>query len=351
MPALLEALKDEAVGLEAAYTLGKLGPAAVPALIEVFKGGHGDVRWRAAVALGQLGPGAKTAMPALVEALKDTDIKVRQTAAIALGEIGPDAESAVPALISALEDPEEDVRSNAAWALGKIGPEAKAAVPVLIKTLKEKYVGGMAAESLGKIGPPAVPALVEALKDKNKDVGRYAARALGEIGPDAKPAVPALIEAIKDKHVRWPAVEALGKLAPALRAAKAIDIVTITNLKAAEKALSAKSDSKKEENKLRQVIEYLETNLIVQAAGTVNLRDKPPSSLFYRLGDIKDVIKADEKVKVKEIKEISTLFGTYIWIDVERLGENIQTNKRNGWAYSGERGDKKHLFRSLVEGI
>ena len=49
-----------------------------------------------------------------------------------------------------------------------------------------------AAIALGKIGPDAVPALIEALKDKDKEVHRLAVYALGQIGPAAKDAVPAL---------------------------------------------------------------------------------------------------------------------------------------------------------------
>lgn len=53
--------------------------------------------------------------------------------------------------------------------------------------------------ALAKIGSPAVPALVEALRDEHKDVRSSAAYALGRIGPDAKAAVPALVEALKDE--------------------------------------------------------------------------------------------------------------------------------------------------------
>jgi HEAT repeat protein len=55
-----------------------------------------------------------------------------------------------------------------------------------------------AAERLGEIGDArAIPALIEALRDKNLLVRMAAARALGEIG-DAG-AVPALIEALRDE--------------------------------------------------------------------------------------------------------------------------------------------------------
>jgi HEAT repeat protein len=57
-----------------------------------------------------------------------------------------------------------------------------------------------AAEALKKIGSAAVPALIEALKDRDGYVRRNAAGALGIIGRDAKAAVPALNEALNDKN-------------------------------------------------------------------------------------------------------------------------------------------------------
>ncbi|MEM4359193.1 MAG: HEAT repeat domain-containing protein, partial [Candidatus Bilamarchaeaceae archaeon] len=62
------------------------------------------------------------------------------------------------------------------------------------------------------IGEPAVPALIDALKDKNEDVRYGAAIALGKIG-DAR-AVPALIDSLNDKGwiVREGAAKVLGRI-------------------------------------------------------------------------------------------------------------------------------------------
>jgi HEAT repeat protein len=69
-------------------------------------------------ALGKIGPAAT---PALIAALKDPHEAVRGNAAVALAEIGPNAAETVPALAAALKDPVENVRQSAANALGKIG--------------------------------------------------------------------------------------------------------------------------------------------------------------------------------------------------------------------------------------
>ncbi len=111
----------------ATKALGKIGPAAVPALIKALR--HSDDRWLrggAAKSLGRIG--TEEAMPELIEALGDPYDDVRLNAAEALGKIGPAAKQAVPALIETLGDPEHNVRVNAAEALGKIGRVTKSGV-------------------------------------------------------------------------------------------------------------------------------------------------------------------------------------------------------------------------------
>ena len=137
----------------------------------------------------------------LISALRSEDKDVRRRAADALGKIGSGAKVSVPALIKVFKE-DEGVRWSAANALRRIGPEAKAAVPALIEFLIDKGINGRnVAWVLGGIGTEAGPALIEVLKDKNKnqDVRLSAALALGYMGPTGKAAVPALTEAIKDK--------------------------------------------------------------------------------------------------------------------------------------------------------
>jgi len=178
----------------------------------------------------------------LVEKLKTGDRNVRIEAAKELAKMGPAAKDAVPALVAALkeEDPERSLHIEVSNALEKIGA---AAVPALIEALKDReaYTRRRAAMILGEIGPPAkdaVPALVAALKDESLWVRAYAARALGGgfftvlpwdvlgsqlvfitraetrggIGPEARAAIPALIEALEDHNefVRWHAAQAIG---------------------------------------------------------------------------------------------------------------------------------------------
>jgi len=101
--------------------LVKIGPVAIPALIDALGSWNSCVRADASDALGKMGPAAKDAVPALIVALKDNDsCSVRKNASDALGEIGPAAIDAVPALQNALSDSDESVRVEAKFALKKI---------------------------------------------------------------------------------------------------------------------------------------------------------------------------------------------------------------------------------------
>lgn len=102
------------------------------------------------------GEGTKLAIGYLANALLEEDTKVRQAAVVALlvlVENEPAAKKAVPALIHALKDKDKLVRSMAANALGYIGLDAAAAIEPLKETLKddEKEVREAADKALKKI--------------------------------------------------------------------------------------------------------------------------------------------------------------------------------------------------------
>lgn len=101
-------LREWGVRQTATDSLARIGPAAIPALIDALKDPNAEVRDRAAQALARMGPPARQAVPQLIAALQDPDWKVRRSAARALGQIGPDAEKAVPALIEIIRDPASD---------------------------------------------------------------------------------------------------------------------------------------------------------------------------------------------------------------------------------------------------
>ncbi len=172
--------------------LGKMGyraKAALPALMEAFKGTDNAVRRAAIGAMARLGTEAKTAIPSFTAALGDSDVEVRKEAAVALAKVGPDAKPAAEALANVLSDSDKDVRKNAVKALASIGVGTK----------------------------PVVSAMAQALKGEDKDLRIEVAVALGEIGPAAKDAVPNLLACLedlgpKDKVQRNQVGTALGKI-------------------------------------------------------------------------------------------------------------------------------------------
>ena len=135
------------------------------------------------------------AVPALIKALQDDNGKTRLSAASVLGEIGPEA---VPALIDALQNGDESLRFSATLVLGDMGPAAKDAVPALVEALRDRDFFYFAAKSLSDIGSDAVPALVDALRNDNVLLRRGAAGALLQLGVDAKDAIPALNKALQE---------------------------------------------------------------------------------------------------------------------------------------------------------
>lgn len=138
----------------------------------------------------------------------------RAHAAEVLGLVG--VPSAVPALVASLRDPHEDVASvkaAAATALARI--QAEEAIPLLVAELRVTDAGSSprVAEALTRFGAPAVPPLVELLRDEeHPQAAVWAARILGRIG-DTAATVP-LLERLYDRvdTVRMAATEALGVL-------------------------------------------------------------------------------------------------------------------------------------------
>ena len=126
----------------------------------------------------------------LVEDLRSPDAAAVARAVRQLVEMG---EPAVPALVQALRDPEARVRNAAASALWGLGPKAH----------------------------DAVPTLAEALADNDDGVRLGVVMALESIGRDAAAAVPALARAVRDRdgNVRLWAAKALAKIGPPARAA------------------------------------------------------------------------------------------------------------------------------------
>jgi HEAT repeat protein len=118
----------EPAPVEAAAALGRAIPRAFATEDESL------LSWPMVNALGRLGAAA---VPALLDLLKSEQPGVPMAAMRLAEKLGPVAKSAVPALIAVLSQGNEYERESAIQALGSIGPDARAAVPLLERTLKE----------------------------------------------------------------------------------------------------------------------------------------------------------------------------------------------------------------------
>ena len=151
------------------------------------------------------------------------------------GSVPKDLLKLICALQDELNDENEATRLNAAYALGSIGEPA---IPTLIEALKQEakvawnrnldrgdFTNPSQLDSiygLAAVGEPAVPALTEVLgDDRNWWTRAGAAAALGCMGEPAHGAVPVLIEALKDdsEWVRRNAADTLGNIGPSARSA------------------------------------------------------------------------------------------------------------------------------------
>jgi hypothetical protein len=254
VPAILQELKkaagkpplDTGIRVNGTIALGailgemeKPAPGVIDDAVGVLKGflsdGQAVVRYRAAEALGRLGPRAKGAIPDLIGAARDADTwEVRQAAVTALGSVGFREEGGpepkvVSALCAALKDGAGLVRLSASQALFWLGPpttpssktEATAALEAATQDAEPlvRITTHMALLGLkGKGNETHLNAVAKYLGDDDPILRMQAAEALGTVGLEAKAQIPRLIATLKDRDARvvgvvvW-ALERMGKAA------------------------------------------------------------------------------------------------------------------------------------------
>jgi outer membrane protein assembly factor BamB/HEAT repeat protein len=211
---------DEDLELRTFEIIRRVGPPAIPLLVELLRHEQVSFRRNAADCLIDLPPDTERIQAALRRALRDEDATVAGDAARALGALGPKASPSVRALITTLSHEDPYVRIYAAEALASVGPRASVATTDLAGALGDPVPGvrWAAGEALASIGPAAlaaVPQLIEALQDEFLYVRICAAGALGSLGPKAQMAGEALRLAANDPALRGEAEWALNRIAGA----------------------------------------------------------------------------------------------------------------------------------------
>lgn len=180
---------DEAVRLVAARSLGRIGDArATRPLLDSLGSGRAVPEHVIAQALLRLGP---QAVPTLVEGVAAPDARVRGIAIETLGRLG--GHDAIGTVIASLEGDESlAVRIHAAQALGRLGLPS-ATRPLLGATHSdEPALRAAAADALRALGDPAaVPRLRQLLADPVQQVASEAARSLLGLGRAGRAALEA----------------------------------------------------------------------------------------------------------------------------------------------------------------
>jgi hypothetical protein len=199
IPGLIRALRhpDTEVQWKAATALGSLGPPAISHLIRRLPTRNRAAKLGIVAALGETRD--PRAIEPLVKDLRDPSAEVRWGVALALGEIG-DGRAIAP-LIPCLRDPDRYVRYGTALALQRLGwTPGNDGERASLQLGLQDWAG------LAALGPPAIPALDLALRDRERTVRLRAVEVLGEIGNDA--AIPAILRGLRDPddEVRWQAV-------------------------------------------------------------------------------------------------------------------------------------------------
>ncbi|MFN2571098.1 MAG: HEAT repeat domain-containing protein [Gemmatimonadales bacterium] len=202
---------DPAMRAVAAEALGQMkSPRVGAALIGALTDRNADVRRTAANALGNMNE--RSAVPTLEGLLlNDSDADVRRECANALGNISQ-TRSLEP-LARALGAQDADVQREAANAIGNLDDVTTApAALIRATTSPDIELRRRATDAIADIhDPAAVQALLDRLRDDDKDIRLSAVKGLGEMNVAA--AIPGLTRALNDRdpEVREAAAEALGK--------------------------------------------------------------------------------------------------------------------------------------------
>jgi len=196
---------DRVVALIEIGTLGPRAASAVPTLVRLFDDPDPDVAQEAAKALGKIGDAA---LGALLARSDSRDRRVRRLAVAALAVGKCDRKRTVPVFLRALRDQDEDVRGEAVSGLGNSRDQAALAPLIAVLRRDPSYqVRQQAASAFGQFGPAgraAIPALIDVLK-KEEEKDTFESRSLCSrivdslfgIGPDSIPSLTILLQSRK----------------------------------------------------------------------------------------------------------------------------------------------------------
>jgi HEAT repeat protein len=197
--------KEIRVRASACEGLGKLGPAArpaIPLLVETMRDDDNTLRTAAGTALDNIGLFDKTQLDLILSCLTDKQVEVRRFAVRSLRELECDDAKVCRAVVKLLADSDSGIRKDVVALLGRFAETAPSeSLTALLRALGDSELRAIAMEELKKFSPldaGDVPVLRQALKGKTAEARTYAVRQLGHLGPKAKEAQLDLTESLKD---------------------------------------------------------------------------------------------------------------------------------------------------------
>jgi HEAT repeat protein len=209
--ALVSALTDESLTIEAASALGRIGdPAAADGLLDLI--GHRDASIRQAVVSALNSLAVPSISTRVIPLLQDPDPNVRESAVKIAGYFGyPESTGE---LLKLSRDADEAVRCAVIEHLPYV--EDEQACDVLFHVIKEDTpkVRAAAARALANVdAPKVVDHLIEGLADEDVWVRYFSARALGRRrSEESVAALETVLEKEKFNHVRIAALDSLGQI-------------------------------------------------------------------------------------------------------------------------------------------
>jgi HEAT repeat protein len=208
----LAGLSQDPAKAAALRILVRMGPEAVPELVDIVNSGLGNSDLVAG-ALTRIGPEAAAA-------LRDTFRNGQPMARVrALGILAVMEDDPIPTLLEALEDPDPRVPL---MALDQLIHTAQPGDALVLRALAKatthstQQFRAAVYALFDKQAGFVVPVLIDALQDEEDRTRAGSARALSNFGQDALDALPALIEAAADEswRVRFVAAGSLVRIAP-----------------------------------------------------------------------------------------------------------------------------------------
>jgi hypothetical protein len=183
---------------DAFRTLGRRAAPAIPQLARLAKDPSRRMSAnRAAFVLISFGPETQAIV---MDLLNDPRPLIRTPAIFEVARFGTNALPAIPRLIDCLKDPDENIAAMAVSALGDLHLWPELSVTALTNALQDgrERVEREAVTALDKFGADGRAIVMELLNDPRPSIRISAILEIARFGTNALPAIPRLIDLLKD---------------------------------------------------------------------------------------------------------------------------------------------------------